>query len=133
MPINLHQEISRFPKAGAQITYGGSLMENINSLAAANQWGYIPSWKNNINTAHSWVTSGGKSRLDLMGFTMHHTLSPLASDEVLKKEIEAHKYYQMQQFGYYSNGFWPAEASFSQDIIKGLHGRLWQILTLQEL
>jgi hypothetical protein len=134
-PRNAVQSISRFPKAGAQITYGGSLMENINSLAAANKWGYIPSWKNNINTAHSWVTSGGKSRLDLMGFTMHHTLSPLASDEVLKKEIEAHKYYQMQQFGYYSNGFWPAEASFSQDIIKVLkdQGFTWTVVANSHL
>jgi hypothetical protein len=61
------------------------LIENINSLAAANQWGHVQNWKNNVNTAHSWLTSGGKPRLNLLGFTMHHTLSPLASDEVLKK------------------------------------------------
>ena len=134
-PKNAVQSILSMPNAGAQITYGGSLMENINSLAAANQWGYVPTWKNNVNTAHSWQTSGGKTRFDLMGFTMHHTLSPLASDEVLRKEIEAHKYYQTQQFGYYSNGFWPAEASFSTDIIKVLkeQGFNWTVVANSHL
>ncbi|SEG37267.1 Por secretion system C-terminal sorting domain-containing protein [Halpernia humi] len=134
-PKNAVNSIRSLPNAGAQITYGGSLIENINSLAAANQWGYVPSWKDNVNTAHSWLTSGGKPRMDVMGFTMHHTLSPLASDEVLKKEIEAHKYYQTQQFGYYSNGFWPAEASFSENIIKVLkeEGFNWTVVANSHL
>lgn len=119
-PKNAVSSISSYAKAGAQMTYGGSLIENLNSLGAANQWGYSSGWKNDVNTAHSWLTSGGKPRLDVMGFTMHHTLSPLASDEVLKKEIQAHRYYQTQQFGYYSPGYWPAEDAFSENIIKVL-------------
>lgn len=134
-PRNAVNSIKYLPKAGAQITYGGSLMENINSLGAANQWGYSSGWKNDVNTAHSWLTSGGKPRLDVMGFTMHHTLSPLASDEVLKKEIQAHKYYQTQQFGYYSNGYWPAEAAFSENIIKVLkdEGFNWTVVANSHL
>lgn len=134
-PKNAVQSISGLPKAGAQMTYGGSLIENINSLAAINQWGYVSNWKSNINTAHSWQTSGGKPRLDVMGFTMHHTLSPLCSDEVLRKEIQAHKYYQTQQFGYYSNGYWPAEAAFSENIIKVLleEGFLWTVIANSHL
>lgn len=134
-PKNAIQSIMGNPKAGAQVTYGGSLIENINSLGAANQWGYSPSWKNNVNTAHAWQTSGGKPRLDLMGFTMHHTLSPLASDEVLKKEIQAHRFYQTQEFGYYSKGYWPAEASFSENIIKVLkdEGFDWTVVANSHL
>lgn len=134
-PKNAIQSIMAHAKAGAQVTYGGSLIENINSLGAANQWGYSADWKNNINTAHNWQTSGGKPRLDLMGFTMHHTLSPLVSDEVLKKEIQAHKYYQTQQFGYYSNGYWPAEAAFSERIIKVLkdEGFQWTVVANSHL
>lgn len=134
-PKNAVGSISSLPKAGAQMTYGGSLIENINSLGAANQWGYSSGWKNDVNTAHSWLTSGGKPRLDVMGFTMHHTLSPLASDEVLKKEIQAHKYYQTQQFGYYSNGYWPAEAAFSENIIKVLkdEGFNWTVIANSHL
>lgn len=134
-PKNAVQSMLSFSKAGAQMTYGGSLIENINSLGAANQWGYSANWKNDVNTAHNWQTSGGKSRLDVVGFTMHHTLSPLVSDEVLKKEIEAHKYYQTQQFGYYSNGYWPAEAAFSERIIEVLlqEGFQWTVVANSHL
>jgi hypothetical protein len=134
-PKSAVQSIMNNPKAGAQMTYGGSLIENINSLGAAYQWGYSPNWKNDVNTAHNWQTSGGKPRLDVMGFTMHHTLSPLASDEVLKKEIQAHKFYQLQNFGYYSNGYWPAEASFSERIIRVLkeEGFSWTVVANSHL
>lgn len=134
-PKNAVSSISGYPKAGAQMTYGGSLIENINSLGDANQWGYSSGWKNDVKTAHSWQTSGGKPRLDVMGFTMHHTLSPLVSDEVLKKEIQAHKYYATQNFGFYSNGYWPAEASFSERIIKVLidEGFKWTVVANSHL
>jgi hypothetical protein len=123
--------ISHLPKAGAQVTYGGSLLEGINSLADANMWGYSPSWKENIKTAKSWKTSGGFPRMDLVAFTMHHTLSPLVSDEVLKKEIQAHKYYAQLTFGSQdSKGYWPAECSFSERIIKTLveEGIEWTVV-----
>ncbi len=134
-PKNAVQSIMSYAKAGAQMTYGGSLIESLNSLGAANQWGYSAGWKNDVNTAHAWQTSGGKTRLDVMGFTMHHTLSPLVSDDVLKKEIQAHKYYQTQQFGYYSNGYWPAEAAFSERIIKVLieEGFNWTVVANSHL
>ncbi len=134
-PKNAVQSIMGNAKAGAQMTYGGSLIENLNSLGASNQWGYSNGWKNDVNTAHAWQTSGGKTRLDVMGFTMHHTLSPLVSDEVLKKEIQAHKHYQTQQFGYYSNGYWAAEAAFSERIIKVLkeEGFEWTVVANSHL
>jgi len=37
-PKNAINSIKDLPEAGAQITYGGSLMENVNELAQANQW-----------------------------------------------------------------------------------------------
>ena len=43
-PKNAISSIADLPKAGAQITYGGSLMENVQELAQANQWGYSTSW-----------------------------------------------------------------------------------------
>lgn len=135
MPHNAVQSILSNPDAGAQMTYGGSLIENINSLAPYNQWGYSPSWKSQVQTAHGWQTFGGHSRLDVLGFTMHHTLAPLASDEVLRKEIQAHKYYVSQEFGFYSNGFWPAEASFSERIIPVLleEGFEWTVIANSHL
>lgn len=128
--------IRSFPKAGAQVTYGGSLLESINSLAPTGQWGYQNGWQNNIITAKNWLTSGGKPRLDLVNFTMHHTLSPLVSDMVLKKEIQAFKYYAAQTFGSQtSKGYWPAEAAFSERIIKTLteEGIEWSVVANSHL
>lgn len=72
-------------EAGAQVSYSGCLIENVNSLAQAGQWGYSNGWQNNFITARNWQTSGGNPRMDLVGFTMHHTLSPLLSNKVLRK------------------------------------------------
>ena len=135
-PKNAISSIMNFPKAGAQITYGGSLIESINSLAPTGQWGYQNNWQNNIITAKNWLTSGGKTRMDVVNFTMHHSLSPLVSDEVLKKEIQAFKFYTAQTFGSQtSKGYWPAECSFSERIIKTLveEGIEWSVIANSHL
>lgn len=128
--------IQDLPEAGAQITYGGSLMENVEQLAQANQWGYYPAWKDNIITAKGWQTSGGHPRMEVVSFTMHHSLSPLLSDRALKKEILAHQYYSKQLFGTHdSKGYWPAECSFSERIIKTLTecGIEWSVIANSHL
>ncbi|WP_310556588.1 starch-binding protein [Flavobacterium sp.] len=133
---NAVNSIRQFPKAGAQITYGGSLLESINSIATTGQWGYQPNWASNIITAKSWLTSGGKTRMDLVNFTMHHSLSPLLSDEVLKKEIQAFKFYAAQTFGSQtSKGYWPAECAFSERNIKVLveEGIEWSVVANSHL
>jgi Starch-binding module 26/Secretion system C-terminal sorting domain/Glycosyl hydrolase family 57/Fn3 associated/Chitobiase/beta-hexosaminidase C-terminal domain len=135
-PKNAINSIRDLPKAGAQITYGGSLMENINELAQANQWGYSNSWTQNIKDAKAWKTSGGFPRMEVVSFTMHHALSPLLSDEALKKEIKAHQYYTTQLFGSHdSKGYWPAECAFSERIIKTLTecGIEWSVIANSHL
>ena len=126
------------PDAGAQVNYSGCLMENVNSLANAGQWGYSPDWQGSITTARGWQTSGGKPRMDVVGFTHHHALSPLVSERVLRKEIQAHRYIYQQNFGPspdYSKGFWPAECSFSERIIKVLvdEGFEWSVIANSHL
>ena len=135
-PKNAISSIKDLPESGAQITYGGSLMENVNSLAQANQWGYSNTWTQNIKEAKSWKTSGGFSRMEVVSFTMHHALSPLLSDEALKKEIKAHQYYSAQLFGSHdSKGYWPAECAFSERIIKTLTecGIEWSVIANSHL
>ncbi|QLC65725.1 starch-binding protein [Flavobacterium sp. LPB0248] len=135
-PKNAINSIRDLAKAGAQITYGGSLMENVNELAQANQWGYSNSWTQNIKDAKAWKTSGGFSRMEVVSFTMHHALSPLLSDEALKKEIKAHQYYSAQLFGSHdSKGYWPAECAFSERIIKTLTecGIEWSVIANSHL
>jgi hypothetical protein len=126
------------PEGGAQVNYSGCLMDNIESLANANQWGYSSNWNSHNTTARSWTTSGGNPRMDLTGFTYHHALSPLISDQVLSMQIRAHKHRYGQVFGSspnYSKGFWPAECSFSERIIKVLvqEGFEWTIVANSHL
>jgi hypothetical protein len=125
------QNLLGYPEAGAQVNYSGCLIENVNSLANANQWGYFPGWENNFITARGWNTVGGKPRMDLTGFTYHHALSPLVSHEVLRKQIRAHKVMYGNTFGPgYSKGYWPAECSFSERIIPVLveEGFNWSVV-----
>ncbi len=127
-----------FPEAGAQVSYSGCLMENVNSLAANSQWGYYNGWQNSFITARNWQTSGGFPRMDMVGFTFHHVLAPLVSDNVLKKEIEAHRYICQQNFGSspdYSKGFWPSECAFTERMIKVLsdEGFEWSVIANSHL
>jgi hypothetical protein len=127
------QSLLGFPEAGAQVNYSGCLIENVNSLANAGQWGYANGWQNNYITARNWQTSGGNPRMDVVGFTFHHSLSPLLSERVLRKEIQAHRHIYNQTFGTspdYSKGYWPAECSFSVRIIKVLveEGFEWSVI-----
>lgn len=132
------QSLMNHPEGGAQVNYSGCLMDNIESLGNANQWGYSPNWNSHNTTARSWTTSGGNPRMDLTGFTYHHALSPLISEKVLRMQIQAHKHRYNQVFGSspsYSKGFWPAECSFSERIIKVLveEGFEWTIVANSHL
>lgn len=132
------QSLLNHPEGGAQVNYSGCLIENINSLASNNQWGYSNGWNNNFVTARNWTTSGGKPRMDITGFTFHHALSPLLTDNCLRKQIQAHKVIYGETFGNspsYSKGYWPAECSFSERIIKVLvqEGFEWSIIANSHL
>ena len=126
------------PEAGAQVNYSGCLMENVNSLAGASQWGYSPGWQGSITTARGWTTAAGKPRMDVVGFTMDHALSPLISEKMLRRQIQAHRYIYNENFGtspLYSRGYWPAECSFSERNIKALveEGFEWVVVASSHL
>ena len=109
-----------YPNAGAQMSYSGALMENIQSLGANGQLGYAGNWNAGNQQARGWTTSGGKPRLDLVNFTYHHALAPLISDETLEMELRIHKR-QMEIFWgtspAVSRGYFPAETCFSEHMI----------------
>lgn len=112
--------IKDLQNAGAQLSISSGLMENIQSLAAKNQWGYTSGWMNAYKEANSWKTSGGFPRLDIVGFTADHALSPLVSERTLIKQIKVHQYEANKYYGFVSKGYWPAECAFSERIIKAL-------------
>ncbi len=111
------------PNAGAQVTYSGCLMENIQSLGEHYSLGYSPHWNQPIKNARSWETSGGHPRLDLILFTYHHALPGLIDPLLLKREIEIYKEVYAPHWGDHpslSRGFFPAEMAFSERIIPTL-------------
>ncbi len=133
---NAIESIDHLPEAGAQVNYGGCLIENINSLATLNQWGYVNNWKDNISSGQNNLSNDSYPRMDIMGFTMHHALSPLLSDDVLRKQIQTHKHTVQNNFnGNLSKGYWPAECSFSERIIQVLveEGYEWSVVANSHL
>ena len=134
---NSINSIMHLAEAGAQVNYGGCLIENIQSLSDNNAWGYISNWTSSVKEAQGWKTSGGFPRMDVTGFTWHHALSPLVSDRVLRKEIQGHKHIVQNFFNAapYSKGYWPAECSFSERIIQVLveEGFEWSVVANSHL
>lgn len=119
-PRNAVSSIRNRPDAGAQLSMSAGLMENIRSLGAKGQWGYGSGWMNAYREAIGWKTSGGYPRLDVVAFTWDHALSPLVSERTLKMQLKAHQYTTQKYYGHSSRGYWPAEAAFSERIIKTL-------------
>jgi len=133
---NAISSLLSLPNAGAQVNYGGSLIENIQSLSNASVWGYVSNWTSWVVEAQNWQTSDGFPRMDVTGFTWHHVLSPLVSDRVLRKEIQGHKYLVENYFnGNISNGYWPAECAFTERNIQVLveEGFNWSVIANSHL
>ena len=109
------------PKFGAQMSYPGDLIENVGSLGAQNAYGYSPSWNTRYTNFRKNTTPNGFSKLDLVGFPYHHTLSPLVHSRAFYKDIMIQQIGSQSAFGPgLSKGFFPAEMAFSESIIPNL-------------
>lgn len=122
-----------YANAGAQMSYSGALMENVQSLGAAGQLGYSSAWYSGNQQARAWQTSSGKPRLDLLNFTYHHALAPLLSDETLEMEIRIHQRQMELLWGTNpptSRGYFPAETCFTERMIPVLNrvGIAWTVV-----
>jgi Starch/carbohydrate-binding module (family 53)/Glycosyl hydrolase family 57 len=129
-PKNSLGNLLGYANAGVQVNYSGALMENVQSLASAGQLGYGNGWNGNFSTAHSWTTSSGKPRMDLVNFTYHHALAPLLSDETLEMELRIHQRQQQIFWGTTSRGYFPTETCFSERMIPILNkvGISWSVI-----
>lgn len=106
---------------GAQISYSGCLVENVESLANASSLGYNSGWEGANQQARNWLTSGGNRKLDIVIFPYHHALGPLIAAEALRKEIQIYKELYPDIWGTgLSVGYFPAELSFSERMIQVL-------------
>jgi len=112
------------PHLGAQVSFSGSLIENLNLLAAAGvNGGMWINWNAAYNQAASWHTALGHPRLDLVAFGYHHPLMPLLDELDLRMQIRLHRHVYGQTWTrgpVYSRGLFPPETAFSERMIPAL-------------
>ncbi len=127
--------------AGFCMSYSGALIDNIRNLGANNQLGYDSGWWDGNREARNWLTPSGSRRLDLVGFTYHHSLGPLLPKEVFRKELQVFKQAYWKAWNGNSNlsdhskGFFPTEMAFSESMIDVLvdEGYEWSIVASHHL
>lgn len=121
--------------AGFVLSYSGSLIDNIRQLGGGGRLGYGSDWADGNRQARA----GG--RLDLVGFTYHHSLAPLLPKGVLRKEIQIFKQAWWKAWNGnpnqsdHSKGFFPTEMAFSTGIVDVLadEGYQWAIVASHHL
>ena len=115
--------ISWAAEAGAQVSYSGGLIANIQSFAeAGGQLGYGTQWNAPWRQARGWGTAGSPSvpRMDIVVFPFHHALMPLVDDSAMRKELALYKQVYGEAWGTapgISKGFFPSEMAFSMRMI----------------
>ena len=130
--------------AGFAMSYSGSLMENVRNLGLANQLGYSANWWDGNREASGWTTPSGSPRLDLLGFTFHHSLGVVLPKPVLRKEIQIFKEVwwkgwkgtaQPVDASAHSKGFFPTEMAFSRHMVDVLvdEGYEWTLVASHHL
>jgi chitodextrinase len=123
-------------EAGFAISYSGSLMDGVRQLGSVGQLGYGSGWWNGYRESRGWLTPSGSRRMDLVGFTYHHSLAPLLPKPVLRKEIQIFKqaYWKAwngnANLSDHSKGFFPTEMGYSRHIVDVLvdEGYEWVIV-----
>ena len=143
--INAYQSgprnsLGKVNSGGYAMSYSGSLMNNVASLGAANSLGYGTGWWDGNRDARNWKTPGGSPKMDLVGFTYHHSLAAVLPKEVFRKEIQIFKeaYYKAWNTGSVTNhskGYFPTEMAFSRHMIDVLadEGYQWTIVASHHL
>lgn len=109
-----------FQHFGSQVSFSGSLIENLNNLENAGNQNF-QNWKNHWNYIKTQTTSLGNPRIDMVAFGYHHPLMGLIEDIDIRKQIQYHKQIFFESFsGEYSKGIFPPENAFSIRMIKPL-------------
>ncbi len=127
--------LGTFSGGGFAISYSGSLIDNVRQLGGGGHLGYSGSWNSGNTSARS------SGRLDLVGFTYHHSLAPLLPKEVFRKELKIFKQAWWKAWGGnsdlsdHSKGFFPTEMAFSEELIDVLvdEGYEWSIVASHHL
>ena len=109
--------------AGYALSYSGSLIENVRSLANRDSLDYHSGWNSGNTEARKWIGGDGGPRLDLVGFCYHHALAPVLPKAVFRKELQIFKQAWWKAWGGnmnlsdHSKGFFPTEMAFTEEMI----------------
>lgn len=119
-PANAVNKMLSMPNAGAQVSFSGSLIENLNVMEA-NGKGF-KNWKDSWNSMVSKKTNLGNQRLDMVAFGYHHPLMALIDYADIRIQIQKHKAVFAQNFPGmpYSKGIFPPENAFESHMIPAL-------------
>lgn len=111
---------ANFQHFGAQVSFSGSLIENLNNLETAGNPNF-QNWKSHWNYIKTQTTSLGNPRIDMVAFGYHHPLMGLLDELDIRKQIQYHKQmFSINFSGNYSDGIFPPENAFSIRMIKPL-------------
>lgn len=132
-PVNALQAAGNHPQMGAQVSFAGALVQNLNSLAGGNWQGgrYPTNWPDAYSQAADWTTASGKPRLDIVNVAFHHPICALLEERVLRMQVRMQQHVAQQTWGGpVSKGFFPAEMCFSTRMIPALvaEGIEWSLV-----
>jgi hypothetical protein len=123
-PRDTVSAISWASEAGAQVSFSGGLIANIQSFAeAGGQLGYSTNWHGPWRESRNWQTNTPGAdfpRMDVVMFSFHHALLPLIDGDAIRMELALYKEIYPQAWGAapgVSKGFFPSEMAFSTRII----------------
>ncbi|MBP7127674.1 hypothetical protein KBD49_15045 [Myxococcota bacterium] len=120
-PVDAVEAARDLPHAGAQVSFSGSLMENLDVLAAAGIG--FSGWKTRWQQGSGWTTSLGNPRLDLVRFGYHHPLMALVDPGSIRRQLALHARTVTSRLGssvVRSRGLFPPETGFSVEMIPAL-------------
>ncbi len=113
---------SSLPHLGAQVSFSGSLIGNLDDLATTGALGGAwVDWEATWRGAQASLTSLGNRRLELVAFGYHHPLMPLLDEADIRMQIRLHKHVYGDTWATtYSRGLFPPETAFSTRMIPAL-------------
>jgi len=120
---------ANLPNFGAQVSFSGSLIENLNNLESGGRG--FGNWKSSWVSSRTLRTSLNNPRLDLVGFGYHHPLMPLCDPLSIRKQIQKHRNAITTNFtGTYSRGIFTPENAFARHFIPSLvqEGFQWALV-----
>lgn len=108
---------------GAQVSFSGSLVENLNEIEASGK--NFSNWKQPWLDMISQKTELGNQRLDMVGFGYYHPLMALIDPNDIGRQIARHKECFAENFPGmpYSKGIFPPENAFEEHMIPSLVGQ----------